>query len=396
MKLYFNKALNKLFASVPGEGNWELPNANQLEGLSSGGLTPVELDHTDDAGGGNTILTTGHHYIIDMSGEGSADSVFNLEAGAAESIIGVTVIGSSLQTPANSYFVNLDTNGIDKIWMYETSYDDIDVGENASTVFLMWDTTRGWVANLTDLYTPSTWGGDLSVTGSIISRAGNGYLGQATAPTITVDSPEVIRIAAPASAITVTLPSTDIKAGKQYTLLVNGATTTNTVTLDSSDSDAIDVIKGTGRIKVIALQDMPTDATHWEVIELYDTGLVPGLDFGTGTYGTTGLQTSTLDSSYVRNGQHVIVDFHTTQNHHTSMGGTLLIRGLPFTVNNNGALHGVMRNTGGSYSVTGGTAEFCMLSYSSASWPVTAHVTPQGVSPATSTWKGSFSYITTD
>lgn len=133
-------------------------------------------------------------------------------------------------------------------------------------------------------------------------------------------SPTVQRIASPTSAVTVTLPTTGIKAGYQMKLIVLGATETNYVALQSSGANEIDRIGGDGVIEVIALQDSPTTAAHWSIINvnervnksiLFTAGLGSGatyfatnaymtrtlynlnFSFGNTTTGTTGTTTST-------------------------------------------------------------------------------------------------------
>lgn len=104
----------------------------------------------------------------------------------------------------------------------------------------------------------------------ITSRAGHGFLTGATAQILNADSPEVIRIVNPASAINQNLPTTGVKAGRVFRLVVSGATETNYVALRSSGGNEIDRIGGVGFILVQALQDAPTSEDHWEVVDVQE------------------------------------------------------------------------------------------------------------------------------
>jgi hypothetical protein len=77
----------------------------------------------------------------------------------------------------------------------------------------------------------------------------------------------------------VTLPTTGIKAGAEFELLVTGATETNYVVLNSSGANEVDRIGGSGKILVVALQDTPTTAAHWQVVDVWEKA--------TGTYDLT-------------------------------------------------------------------------------------------------------------
>ena len=94
---------------------------------------------------------------------------------------------------------------------------------------------------------------------------------QATAHTLTYESPTDIYIASPASAISQLLPTgTSVLAGQMFRLIVTGATETNTVTLKSSGANTIDIIAGNGTILVQALIANPSAAADWKVIDVYE------------------------------------------------------------------------------------------------------------------------------
>lgn len=101
-----------------------------------------------------------------------------------------------------------------------------------------------------------------------LTERGGGCPSLATAHTLTADSAECLKISSPGSAISQLLPTTNVKAGKRFTLIVTGATETNYVALQSSGGNEIDRIGGDGVIEVVALVDSPTTAAHWRVVNL--------------------------------------------------------------------------------------------------------------------------------
>jgi hypothetical protein len=109
---------------------------------------------------------------------------------------------------------------------------------------------------------------NIAVDGSAASP--HKYSSGAVDVTMNKNSAMVQRVVSPAAAKTVTLPTTDIKAGYQMLLRVSGATEANYVVLKSSDADEIDRIGEEGVIHVMALQDTPTDKTHWVVLRLFE------------------------------------------------------------------------------------------------------------------------------
>jgi hypothetical protein len=90
---------------------------------------------------------------------------------------------------------------------------------------------------------------------------GGGALIQATAPTLTVDSPRVL-ILTPVAPITVTLPTANICAGWSY-LIVNLGTAANTITVNASGGTTVLVLQGLLNAEVCAYQDTPTTNAHW-------------------------------------------------------------------------------------------------------------------------------------
>lgn len=88
--------------------------------------------------------------------------------------------------------------------------------------------------------------------------------------TLTLSSPRLGYVNAPSAAVLVDLPTAGIKAGYRYRLEVSGATETNYVALRSSSGAEVDRIGGAGFIEVVALQDAPTTAAHWRVVDVYE------------------------------------------------------------------------------------------------------------------------------
>lgn len=94
---------------------------------------------------------------------------------------------------------------------------------------------------------------------------------QATAWTLTAASPEFVYIGSPTGAVNQSLPTTNVVKGKIFTLVVTGATETNYVKLQSSGAEEIARIGGAGIVRVQALQNTPTTAAHWKVLDLYES-----------------------------------------------------------------------------------------------------------------------------
>lgn len=95
------------------------------------------------------------------------------------------------------------------------------------------------------------------------------------------------QIISPAAGITVKMPTTGIKAGEVWTIV--RTSTGGSVTVQSSGGNTIDLID-VGHIRLVALQDTPTTASHWSVIDYYsETTYASTYTFnGTGSPGTSG------------------------------------------------------------------------------------------------------------
>lgn len=129
-----------------------------------GGLIPVQIDHTYAVD-----LVAGNHYLLDMSGA-TANVVLNLEAGAAESVISVTVYGMSLQTAyaTTPYFAVVTPDGTDTLWMDEEEVDTGVLGDVASTVRLSFqDNDDQWLSDVSDLFTSRDLSGDWYLDGRL-------------------------------------------------------------------------------------------------------------------------------------------------------------------------------------------------------------------------------------
>jgi hypothetical protein len=91
--------------------------------------------------------------------------------------------------------------------------------------------------------------------------------------TFSSTGPSRVRCSGMTAAKTVTLPTTGIKAGAEFEVIVSGATEANYVALNSSGANEVDRIGGSGKIVVVALQDTPTTAGHWAVVDVWETGV---------------------------------------------------------------------------------------------------------------------------
>jgi hypothetical protein len=134
-----------------------------------------------------------------------------------------------------------------------------------------------------------------------------GYSSQDANVTMTNTSANIVRIASPSTQRTVTLPTTGIKAGYVATILVDSATETNYVLVNSSGGNEIDRIGGDkGEITVVALQDTPTTAAHWRKVRIYEdiTVSVDFIGVGAGT-GAANLTGKTLFLTRINNQCHI-------------------------------------------------------------------------------------------
>jgi hypothetical protein len=111
--------------------------------------------------------------------------------------------------------------------------------------------------------------------------------------TFTATGPSRARCTATSANRSVNLPTTGIKAGYEAEV-VTACTSPYTITVKSSDGDTVDTMVGTkGRIRCVALQDAPTDATHWEVVQVEDAGT-----WTPATSGSLNLTNAVADISY--------------------------------------------------------------------------------------------------
>jgi hypothetical protein len=133
--------------------------------------------------------------------------------------------------------------------------------------------------------------------GSYLDISGDSLQGFQTitaSTSLTIASPKQGYVSSPAAAVTVTLPTTDVKAGFVYKIDVVGATETNFVRLNSSGGNEVDRIGGEGFIQVMALQDSPTTAAHWRIVNMYEKSTTAPV--GSVTFGNS--SPTTLQSSW--------------------------------------------------------------------------------------------------
>lgn len=121
----------------------------------------------------------------------------------------------------------------------------------------------------------------------------NGWNSGAVNVTMSASSPTVQRITSPASAVTVTLPTTGIKAGYQMKLVGSACTEANYARLNSSSGAEIDRITGAGFIEVFALIDSPTLSTDWLITNYRNAG---SLSFSDVSFSALGGGTWTVDA----------------------------------------------------------------------------------------------------
>jgi len=111
------------------------------------------------------------------------------------------------------------------------------------------------------------------------SRGSQGFQTSATAVTLTADSPEVLKILNPATTIiNQDLPTTNVKAGKRFTIQMEGQAPSGNASVTrvrASNTNTVAEFYQNGSVTVVAKQDTPTTAAHWEVIS-YAAG-IPGL-----------------------------------------------------------------------------------------------------------------------
>lgn len=127
-----------------------------------------------------------------------------------------------------------------------------------------------------------------------------GFTSSATAQILTADSPEFVLLASPSGSINQDLPTTNVKRGRKFTIKITGATSTNTVVVRSSGGNTIATYRGEGRCVVVANQDTPTTAAHWELVDDYDTYDWDPV-FSTGAGGSGPITMTTIEMVWTRN-----------------------------------------------------------------------------------------------
>lgn len=90
---------------------------------------------------------------------------------------------------------------------------------------------------------------------------GQGAIIQATAPTLTSESPEVL-VLTPVAPITLALPTTGVWAGRRFKI-INLGSAANTITVNASGGTTVGVIPGGQNLELCAYQDAPTTNAHW-------------------------------------------------------------------------------------------------------------------------------------
>ena len=121
----------------------------------------------------------------------------------------------------------------------------------------------------------------------------NGWNSGSVSVIMSSTSPTVQRIVSPASAVSVTLPSTGIKAGYQMRLIASGCSEANHVKLLSSSGSEIERLTGVGFIEVTAIVDSPTSSSDWVIVNYRNAGV---LSFSDVTFSAIGGGSWSVDS----------------------------------------------------------------------------------------------------
>lgn len=182
--------------------------------------------------------------------------------------------------------------------------------------------------------------------------------------TFTSTGPSRVRATATSASRSVNLPTTGIKAGYEAEV-VTACTSPYTIIVKSSDGDTVDTMIGTkGRIRCVALQDTPTDATHWEVVEVEDEGTwTPTLSV-TGTTGN--FAATTGHASYTRIGNMVIARIEISCTQSSTATGQIRFT-LPINPARNASCFGY-ESSNTSKGVTGliNTSGYCSINFADA------------------------------
>ena len=159
--------------------------------------------------------------------------------------------------------------------------------------------------------------------------------------TFTATGPSRARCTATSANRSVNLPTTGIKAGYEAEV-VTACTSPYTITVKSSDGDTVDTMIGTkGRIRCVALQDAPTDGTHWEFVQVEDAGTwTPVIAAQTGS-----ITSYSSSGTFYRSGRQILCNFSFTITNNGTGASNGSLSGLPFTCNANGA-SAVCRSSG--------------------------------------------------
>jgi hypothetical protein len=105
--------------------------------------------------------------------------------------------------------------------------------------------------------------------------------------TLTSTSPRKVFFNSPDGPINVTLPTGDaIKAGYDLRIEVEGATETNRIAIVATTT--FETIGGSGFVHLMALQDNPTLAAHWRVVDVFEQ------DVNITATGVTGANTNNI------------------------------------------------------------------------------------------------------
>jgi hypothetical protein len=147
--------------------------------------------------------------------------------------------------------------------------------------------------------------------------------------TFTATGPSRVRVTASGVNRSAKLASTGIKSGYIAEVVCN-ASGGGSVNILSSDNDVIESVAGKGFCRLVALQDDPMDATHWEVVDVYEVGSYTPSWISTGTQPSLG--NGTLTGNWERRGKVVNVNIKLTYGSTTTSGTGIFSFTVPLAV----------------------------------------------------------------
>ncbi len=191
------------------------------------------------------------------------------------------------------------------------------------------------------------------------------------------------QILTPTGACSFTLPTTSVLAGEEYTVVNLHATFV--VTIKASAGATITLLN-CGVCKLIALQNTPTTAAHWQVIDIRESGTYTA----TGVAGTNVTGTPSFAGQWSRNGKVVTVSGSGSVDPSVGSTASVFTLTLPVTSTFSGT-----NQAGGNMTKDDANAPYLFMGYiraTNAASTVTAHFTP-GADVADRSFWAHFTYL---